>query len=196
MGLGRQQLDLEKPKEALVWFDQALEVDPNDVYVLNNKGWALLQLERLEESLVWFDKALEVDPDYTFSLENKVDALNELGGQQLDLEKPEEALVWFDKALEVDPNDVYVLNNKGVALYRLGQDVEATQRAAKAKLVSGFFINPDRLFKFMQGIIVFSTGKIYYSNINQCICITIFHVIALIQTQRPEWLLKWNTANK
>ncbi|MCH6571601.1 MAG: tetratricopeptide repeat protein, partial [Thaumarchaeota archaeon] len=44
--------------KAVSFFDQVLEIDPNYVPALNNKGSALRILGMYEEAIVYFDKAL------------------------------------------------------------------------------------------------------------------------------------------
>jgi len=105
-------------QEALELLNQALEIDPDHIHVIANKGWALQRLNEHEEAIVWFDKALEVDPNY-------VHALNFKGNSLLSLKMHEEAIVWYDKALAVDPNYIYALSNKGYVLYKLEQYEEA-----------------------------------------------------------------------
>ena len=83
-------------QEAIELLDKALEINPEHVGALYNKGWALVGIEKQEEAIVWLDKALVLNP-------NHVHALNMKGNALLGL-KPEEAIVWYDKALEVDPS--------------------------------------------------------------------------------------------
>jgi tetratricopeptide (TPR) repeat protein len=45
-------------EEAHQIINLALNLEPSNVNVLNDKGWILLQEGKLEESLIWFDKAL------------------------------------------------------------------------------------------------------------------------------------------
>ena len=49
--------------KAISYYDQILEVEPNHIPTLNNKGTALAQLDKLEEALLYFDKVLEIDPN-------------------------------------------------------------------------------------------------------------------------------------
>jgi len=99
-----------KYQEALDLLNKALEVDPNHVHALNNKGWALLELDKTEEALIWFDKALEVDQKYVHALNNKGRILSLLG-------QYDEANSYFDKALEIDPNYEFAKKNKEVTKY-------------------------------------------------------------------------------
>ena len=42
---------LGKHEEAIIWYDKALEVDPESVYALYNKGAALSDWGRMKEQL-------------------------------------------------------------------------------------------------------------------------------------------------
>ena len=98
-----------KYHEALDLLNKALEIEPNNVPALNNKGWALLELDKTEEALIWIDKALDVDPNYVHALNNKGATLSRLG-------QYEEAISYYDKALEIDPNYELAKENKELAL--------------------------------------------------------------------------------
>jgi len=109
-------MQAEKPEEALVWFDKALEVDPentlsleNKVNALNELGKQQLGLEKPEEALVWFDKALEVDPNAAYVLNNKGLALYKLGDSV-------EAISYYDRALTINPYYELAKENKKLAL--------------------------------------------------------------------------------
>ena len=99
-------------QEALDLLDKALEINPEHVDALYNKGWALVGLEKQEEAIVWFDRVLALNPNY-------IHALNMKGNALLGLDKPEEAIVWYDKALEVDPKYSYAQKNKILAQQNL-----------------------------------------------------------------------------
>jgi len=49
----------ERYDEAFVLINQALEISPNDFYILDSMGWVLYRLGRLEESIEYLNKALE-----------------------------------------------------------------------------------------------------------------------------------------
>jgi tetratricopeptide (TPR) repeat protein len=115
-------------------YDKALEIDPINVYALNNKGVALGSLDRSDEAIPWFDKALEIDPIYVDALNNKGVALHYLG-------KYKEAITWYDKALEIDPIYVDALNNKGVALGSLGRSDEAITWFDKALEIDPIYVS-------------------------------------------------------
>jgi len=116
-----QALELLKQgsfQESITYFDRVLEIDPNHVLALNNKGIALVKMEKPEESITYFDRVLEIDPNY-------VEALNNKGVALVQMEKPEESITYFDRVLEIDPNHVLALYTKGVALVQMEKPEES-----------------------------------------------------------------------
>ena len=67
-----------KLEEAIKWYDKALEIKPDFVDALYNKGLALYDLGKPEEAIKWYDKALEIKPDFVDALYNKGLALDSL----------------------------------------------------------------------------------------------------------------------
>ena len=104
-----------KYKEALEYFDKALEIDPTNVNVLISKGTVFLNQNKYTNSLECFDKALEIDPYYVYALNNKGNVLYNLG-------KYQEAIEWYDKALKVDPTLIVAKTNKKMALEQLSKE--------------------------------------------------------------------------
>ena len=68
--------ELEKPEEALVWYDKALALDGNNTDAMISKGDVLDELEKPEEALVWYDKALVLDGNNTDAMISKGDVLD------------------------------------------------------------------------------------------------------------------------
>jgi tetratricopeptide (TPR) repeat protein len=61
-----------------VYFHKALEIDPNNVGVWNNKGTAFYEQERYEDAIKYYDKALEIDPNNVNVLNSKCFAFRSL----------------------------------------------------------------------------------------------------------------------
>ncbi len=53
----------EKYAEALVMYDKAIELQPGDTHVLNNKALTLRHLERYEEANATYEETLRIDPE-------------------------------------------------------------------------------------------------------------------------------------
>ena len=102
--------------EAMKYFDQVLELDPNNIQALNGKGVVFLKLNNHEQSNFYFDRALEIDPNYTQALNNKGILLGILGNS-------DEAEKNFDRVLEIDPENVKALVNKATLKVDM-QDLE------------------------------------------------------------------------
>ena len=104
--------------DALVSLDRALELEPDSVLALSNRGFVLNELARYADALVDLDRSLELEPDDPVTLSNRGFALNGLG-------QYDEALAAFDRSLELRPNDPVTLSNRGSALSDLGRYDEA-----------------------------------------------------------------------
>ena len=104
--------------ESISFFDKVLEIDPNHVDALNNKGNALAELGELEKSISFFDKVLEIEPNHVGALNNKGSVIAELG----ELEK---SISFFDKVLEIEPNHVDALNNRARVMVETEQYINA-----------------------------------------------------------------------
>jgi len=139
-------LALEKRyEEAIVYYDEALELEPENVKILLNKALALTFLSRYEESNACFDRAIELTPDFADAwhwkgvslvlqgqLEDSfveiVTAFNEVDPEEEGNEEKlsaarkyfEESLICFDRALEINPVYYEAWYWKGFALYNCG----------------------------------------------------------------------------
>lgn len=59
---------LDKYEEALIYLDIILEIDPNNLGSLINKGRLMLQLNKFEEASFLADKVLKIYPDHKDAL--------------------------------------------------------------------------------------------------------------------------------
>ncbi len=76
---------LGRYEEALLTYDNALELNPDAFVVWFNKGIALTDLGRDKEALQAYDKALELNPDDSDTWHRKGIALDKLGKNGVDL---------------------------------------------------------------------------------------------------------------
>lgn len=74
--------NLGKPQEAIVCYDRALEINPEDAKTWLNKGIALGTLGKPQEAIACYDRALEIDPKYVNAWYNKALAEDKLGQKQ------------------------------------------------------------------------------------------------------------------
>lgn len=108
-GKGMSFWTLGRHEEAIVCFDNALEIDPRPTHFWQNKGVALVSLGRYEEAIACYSQGLKIDPRHRDLLKNK-------GAALWALERREEAITCIDLAIEIDPHDPVLWKNKGYAL--------------------------------------------------------------------------------
>jgi tetratricopeptide (TPR) repeat protein len=123
--LGNALDNLDRSKEAIAQYRQAVELDPRNVYAYNNWGLALAHLGKHEEALLQYHKAEDLDPKLAMPYNNCGNALAHLG-------KHEEAILQYRKAVELDPKLAIAYNNWGNALADLGKHEEAVAQYRKA----------------------------------------------------------------
>jgi tetratricopeptide (TPR) repeat protein len=117
---------LKDHDNAIVFYDKALEISPNNVDILNNKGLALSAIGRNEEAIECYDKAIEIEPQNIAPYINKVFALADLG-------RNEQAIECCDKAIEINlQNITHIYFVKGIILSKLGRKEEAIECYDKA----------------------------------------------------------------
>jgi tetratricopeptide (TPR) repeat protein len=92
LGKSHAHMGLGNYKEAIPYFDKALEIDRSNKYALNAKGFTLGGVGNYIEAIEYFDKALAIDPHYELALYNKGVTLDSLGNYT-------QAKQSFDKAL-------------------------------------------------------------------------------------------------
>ncbi len=107
-------------EDAIACYDRALEIKPDYVEALNNRGNLLLALKRFDDALASYDKALALKPDHVRALYNRGNALLALG-------RPAAALENYDQALSLAPSHVGSRNNRGKALLELKRLNEALE---------------------------------------------------------------------
>jgi len=109
---------LGRYEEAVICFDETLEINPQDSLTWNNYGAALTNLNRHLEAMVYFDKAIKVN-----SLD--VEAWYNKGLCVYRFNHYKEAITYFDKVIEIDQKYGAAWRNKGAALAKLGKYQES-----------------------------------------------------------------------
>jgi len=70
-GKGDILANLKCYEEAIKAYEEAIELDPDNALIWNNKGVTLQDLNRYEEALEAYDKAIELKPDFALAKGNK-----------------------------------------------------------------------------------------------------------------------------
>jgi tetratricopeptide (TPR) repeat protein len=105
-------------QNALQYFIEILEHDPDDVTIWVEKGDVLQNLGRSGEALAAIDTALRLDPANEYAVCKKCRVLCSLG-------RHAEALTELETVLEVHPDNPPTLVEKGMVLHELGRNDEA-----------------------------------------------------------------------
>jgi tetratricopeptide (TPR) repeat protein len=106
--------------DALIAFDNAIEMDPYSSLAWNGRGIALLKMGAIKGAPEAFKKAVEIDPYYVTAWDN-------LGDSYMYLARFPEAIDAYDRAIAVNPNDLYAMVHKGMSLQEMGKPEEAMQ---------------------------------------------------------------------
>jgi tetratricopeptide (TPR) repeat protein len=106
-GMGPALYRLCKFDQSLIFFDDSLNQDPNNVEIITNKGSALGKLGYFSESIFYYDQALKIDSDFIPAINNKANALANMG-------KYDESVSLYYDALQKNPN--YYTAKKNLAL--------------------------------------------------------------------------------
>ena len=94
---------------AVVWYDRALEISPDDPVLLKRKGFALVKTGRYDEAVACFDQALALDPGDATVWQRKGYALACLGAYG-------DAVACCDRALRLDPDHILAWQSRGWVL--------------------------------------------------------------------------------
>ena len=65
--------------EAIIHFQKALQIKPDDADAHNNLGTALLQKGKVDEAITHYQKALQINPDFVEAHKNLSNALLQKG---------------------------------------------------------------------------------------------------------------------
>ena len=92
---------LDRHTEAMELINQSIEIESDDIWNLNEKGWIFYRAEAYEEATVAFDEALKIDPEYGSSWYGKA----QIYVQDDNYAK---ALEMIGHAIEADPGITYL----------------------------------------------------------------------------------------
>lgn len=114
-GLCLSSPNMNRQEDAILCFDQALILIPDDPGVLSLRGYALDSIGRYREAIDCFDKVLETQPREVNILINKGLALSHLG-------RYDEAIAYFDTVLDYEPNNFFAMQLKQEASKSMKRD--------------------------------------------------------------------------
>jgi protein O-mannosyl-transferase len=116
--LGNALLQKGHLDEAMVHYQQALQIKPDSAEIHNNLGNALLQKGDVDQAIAHCQQALQIKPDFA-------EAHNNLGNALLQKGKVDEAAAHCQQALQIKPDFAEAHNNLAMTLLKVGQVDEA-----------------------------------------------------------------------
>ena len=96
-------------KDALIYLDKILDVEPDNLKALSNKAGLLIQFGEFSESLKLSEKVLVIQPDRVSTLTNKAIALQSL-------DRYDDAYLTYLKILQIEPDNKNVIKAAGKLL--------------------------------------------------------------------------------
>ena len=117
---GNSAFEESRYDAAIFYYNQALEAEPGQAFVLRNKGKSLNELGQYREAIECFDEALGVDPD-------DVDTWIDRGYAYFQILDYDAALTCLDKAWGLDEHEPLVWRNRAAALSQLDRNAEAIE---------------------------------------------------------------------
>lgn len=118
VNLGELCRRLEKPDDAVRWFEHALRVAPRLAIAHFNLANVLRLRGETERAIAHYRQVIEIEPRHVRGHFN-------LGNTYLQAERLDDALRAYDTALALDPAFVPALTNKGSVLSRLARNAES-----------------------------------------------------------------------
>ena len=170
--LGQYAYEKKQYKNAIDYFTQALDIEPNNAELYYIRGMVYLSNEENENAFKDFDKAIDLKfdsaelyynrgylnqqqglysdaiNDYDTAISKKEDygeAYYRRGRSKYDLDQVEEALEDFERALPLQPNSPYVHYWSGLAKQQFGKEEEALEDFSEA-----ISLMPDYFDAYMQ----------------------------------------------
>ena len=106
----RKGNDAKAPQEKILFYSQAIEIDPNYAMAYNNRGNVYYDRDEYGHALKDYNKAIAIKPDYAVALNNR-------GMAYLMIKDYEKALNDFNRAIELKHDYAYAYNNRGMVYY-------------------------------------------------------------------------------
>lgn len=123
--LGSAKLYSKDYKGAIIEYEKALNIRPNEIGIFINMATILMNLKQFDKAEETFIKAIAIDP-FNTSLLNNLALLN------IDMGNYEEAILKLEKAIEIKPDEPYSYNNLGLAKIKIGEVERALELINKS----------------------------------------------------------------
>ena len=127
-------LENQRIENAIVLYDKVLDIDPEHVDSLFDKGRLLVYLNQTDEGMALIDHALSIEPKNT-----KI--LNYKGNLQAKNENFDDALMYAEAVLELNPDDVTAITHKGDWFAKNGNPDDAISYYERALELNPNFVD-------------------------------------------------------
>lgn len=123
--IGMVYSKMNKDKEAMAMYEASLELNPNNIYALNNRGFQRILNQDFKAAINDFDAALELDNDMSYALSNR-------GYARIELGFPEDGLADIEKSLAIDDTNSYAHRNLGIYYLKKKEKQKAIESFRRA----------------------------------------------------------------
>lgn len=113
-------------KKALELYNKSLQINPGNIYSLNNKGYSLNILGCYEEAIHIFNEVIQIQPEFAYAYNNR-------GLSKIELGLEEEGLIDVQESMELDEENAYIYKHLGIYHKKKGELKKALQLFEKAK---------------------------------------------------------------
>ncbi|MBD2777000.1 CHAT domain-containing protein [Iningainema tapete] len=146
---GLQQAKTGNLLGAIVSYNKAIEINPEQYEYWFNRGLTLFYLGNLPEAIASYDRAINIKPDFYKAWYNR-------GAALLESKQFEDAIYCFDQAIEIKFNYHEAWSIRGWALLNAGSPLAAISSYEQALLIQP----EDQENWYQRGIVLASIGEI------------------------------------
>lgn len=126
---GNQKSKEKEYREALKWYNEAIEKDPSLSDAYFNRGLVYVAIDKNPEALADFEKAVELDSNFAA-------AYRQIGDIQLQNKEFSKALSAYQISLKIEPKNVEAKINEGVVYQEMGE-LDLAEKSFKSVLATG-----------------------------------------------------------
>ncbi|HEU5374695.1 MAG TPA: tetratricopeptide repeat protein [Ktedonobacteraceae bacterium] len=124
---GQKYFDNDMYSKALAAFENAINIEPNDISNYERKAAVLVEVKDYNEALNTYNQAIKINPNQALLFYEKGNMLNEL-------QRYDEALEAYQQAIKIDPNELlgFLHTSKANTLIKLQRYEEALEACEEA----------------------------------------------------------------